>query len=453
MDVGFRRAVAEARQSQNLCFASLLTEDLIDRALGPARAVWQGWLYTPAVTVWVFLTQCLSADHSCSDAVAQLIGWRLARGLKACSSETGGYCTARDGLPEEACRQLVRETGRSVADGAPSNWRWLGRNVVVADGSTITMADTNKNQAEYPQMACQKPGCGFPIARIVVLFSLSVGTVLEAAISRYQGKKTGEPSLFRTLHDALRVGDVFLADRCFSGWCDVALLLARGVDCVLRKHQMRATDFRTGRRLGKDDHLVTWPKPERPEWLSKEDYDRLPLELTLREVRVRVTQKGFRTKELIVVTTLLDAEKYPAAEIAQLYRRRWQAELHLRSLKCVLQMDHLRCKTPHRVRNEFYLHLIAYNLIRKCMAAAAKEADVEPWTISFKGALQTINHLLPVLHSSISSADWCQALLTALASHIVGDRPDRYEPRVLKRRAKTYSLMIHPRAHYKSLAA
>lgn len=453
MDFAFRRAVAEARQSKNLCFASLLSEDRIHQALGPARELWQGWIYTPAVTLWVFLAQCLSTDHSCRDAVTQLIGWRLARGLKPCSADTGAYCMAREELPEEACRQLVRDTGRGVAAEAPESWLWLGRPVVVGDGSTITMADTAENQAEYPQMASQLPGCGFPIARIVVLFSLSVGTVLEAAIGRYQGKQTGETSLLRTLPDALREGDVFLADRCFSGWCDIVLLKRRGIDVVLRKHQMRATDFRTGQRLGKNDHLVVWQKPERPPWLSREEYDALPDELLLREVRVRVEQRGFRTKEVIVVTTLLDAEQYPAAEIAKLYRRRWQAELNLRSLKCVLQMDHLRCKTPHRVRNEFYMHLVAYNLIRKLMAAAAKGAEVEPWTVSFKGALQTITQLLLVLDSQITTDDWCDAVLDALAKHVVGNRPDRIEPRVLKRRGKTYSLMIHPRAHYKKRAA
>lgn len=453
MDLAFRRAVAEARRSGSLCFASLLSEHRIDQAFGTARELWQGWIYTPAVTVWVFLAQCLSRDHSCRDAVAQLIAWRVASGQRPCSADTGAYCTAREALPEEACRQLVRDTGRDAADAAPQTWRWLGRNVVVGDGSTVTMADTAENQAEYPQMASQRPGCGLPIARIVVLFSLSVGTVLEAAIGRYQGKQTGENALLRTLHDALRPGDVFLGDRYFGGWCDLVLLQRRGVDVVLRKHQQRATDFRTGRRLGPEDHLVVWKKPQRPDWMSREEYDSLPHEVTLREVRVRVKQRGFRTREVIVVTTLLDAQQYPAREIAQLYRRRWQAELNLRSLKIVLQMDHLRCKTPHRVRNELSMHLLAYNLIRQVLAAAATTAGVEPWTVSFKGALQTLNQMLPVLHTRVSVEVWCTSVLGAIAAHTVGDRPDRFEPRVIKRRGKTYSLMIHPRAHYKRLAA
>jgi hypothetical protein len=453
MDGAFRRAVAEARRQGDLYFAGLLPEDRIHQAFGRARWFWQSWIYSPAVTIWVFLAQCLSSDHSCREAVARLIAWRLAQGLPPCSAETGAYCTARERIPEEACLQLARDAGRRADDEAPADWRWRGRRVLDVDGSTITLPDTPENQAEYPQVPGQRRGCGFPIARIVVVFSLAVGTVLDAAIGKYQGKQTGENSLFRTLHEVLREGDVVLADRYFSGWFDLALLQQRGVDTVVRKHQLRATDFRTGTRLGSGDHLVCWSKPARPDWMSQEHNASLSAEMTLREVRVVVQQKGFRTKELIIVTTLLDPEQYPAAEIAALYRRRWEAELNLRSLKIVLQMDHLRCKTPHRVRNEFYMHLVAYNLIRQTMAVAALAAGVEPWTVSFKGALQTITNLLPLLSTRVSTADWCEALLDAIATHVVGDRPDRFEPRVKKRRPKKYKFMREPRANYKKRMA
>jgi putative transposase len=449
MDGAFRRTVAQARRHGDLYYASLLSEDLIHECFGRARDLWQGWIYSPAVTIWVFLSQCLSADHSCRDAVAGLLAWRLGRGLTACSADTGAYCLARDDVPEEACVQLMRHTGRQVDDDAPSAWRWLGHRVLDVDGSTFTMPDTAANQEEYPQQSNQQRGCGFPIARIVVVFSLAVGTVLEAALSKYQGKQTGENSLFRTLHERLRQGDVVLADRYFSGWFDLALLWQRGVHSVIRKHQMRGTDFRTGRRLGRGDQVVLWQKPARPRWMSAEDHALLPSSLALREVRVLVQQDGFRTRDLVVVTTLLDAERYSADEIAKLYRRRWQAELNLRSLKIVLQMDHLRCKTPHRVRNEFHMHLTAYNLIRQLMAMAAFQAGVEPWTISFKGALQTLNRFLPSLSASVSASAWCDALLAAIATHEVGNRPDRVEPRLKKRRPKQYKHLRHPRDHYK----
>ncbi len=445
----FRAAVADARRHGDLYFAALLPQDRIEKAFGAARWLWQGWIYTPTVTVWVFLSQCLSPDHSCRDAVARLIAWRLACGLKPCSADTGAYCTARGGLPEEALHGLVRETGREIEDESPQTWLWHGRKVRVVDGSTLTMPDTEENQAAYPQQKTQKPGCGFPIARILVIFSLSLGTVLEAAIGKYHGKQTGENSLFRTLYDALEEGDIILADRYFSGWSDIALPLQRGIDLVVRKHQHRRTDFRSGERLGKDDHLIVWTRPQRPKWMSVEQYATLPIELTLREVRIRVSQKGFRTQSLVVVTTLLDAEAYPPEEIALLYRRRWQAELYLRSLKIVLQMDHLRCKTPERVRNEFYTHLLGYNLIRGVMAAAAFQSGQSPWEISFKGTLQTLGQFLPILLSKVSSEAWCEALLTAVATHNVGDRPDRFEPRLRKRRPKPYKHLREPRRNYK----
>lgn len=449
----FRGAVAIARRQGDLYFAALLREETIRAAWGAASSVSRRWIYSPQVTVWVFLSQCLSADHSCREAVARLCAWRATQGQRACSAERGAYCTARDQLPEPACRQLVRLTGREVEAEAPSEWLWRGRRVRVVDGTTVTMADTAKNQAEYPQLKSQKPGCGFPIARVLVVFSLAVGTVLEVAISKYQGKLTGENSLFRTLHETLESGDVVLADRYFSGWFDIALLAKRGVDAVVRKHQLRPTDFRTGQRIGTDDHLVRWTKPDRPAWMTRAEYAALPPELLLREVRVRVPQRGFRTRQLIVVTTLVDQEAYPAAAIAELYRQRWQAELHLRSLKIVLQMDRLRCKTPKRVRNELHMHLVGYNLIRRAMAMAAIECRVPPWQVSFKGTLQTLNQFLPLLAGCTSLRETCDALCTALATHVVGNRPNRIEPRLLKRRLKKYKYLREPRGNYRRRVA
>jgi hypothetical protein len=450
---GFRSAVVQARRHGDLYFAALLDAQSITEAFGAASSLWQGWIYTPAITCWTFLSQCLSPDHSCREAVARLAAWRTMQGLKPCSADTGAYCTARNALPEAACRELVRRTGREAEAHAPREWLWRGRRVRVVDGSTITMPDTAENQAEYPQIPGQQPGCGLPIARIVVVFSLAVGAVLEAAISKYLGKETGETSLFRGLHDGLSCGDVVLADRAFGGWFDLALLVQRGVDLAIRKHAQRKNDFRTGRRLGPDDHVVRIAKPLRPDWMTPEAYAALPRALELREVRVRVAQRGFRTRSLVVVTTLLEAEAYPAAAVAELYRRRWQAELHLRSLKVALQMDHLRCKTPHRARNEFFMHLLAYNLLRRVMALAAVEAHIAPWTISFQGALQTLAVFLPLLASSMPPGAGCKTLVDCIASHIVGRRPDRFEPRRVKRRPKPHPLLMKPRHEYKRHAA
>lgn len=448
--LSFRARVAQARRDDSLYFSSLLPGHLIDELLGEARAAWQGWIYQPSVLVWCFLSQVLSADHGCRETVARLNAHRVAHGQRPCSADTNAYCSARDRLPEEFCQQLVSRTGERVSAAAPPEWNWHGRRVRVVDGSTVTMPDTAANQAAYPQVPGQKPGRGFPILRFVVLFCLATGAALEMALGKYEGKQTGENSLFRTIWKILLAGDLLLSDRYFSGWFDLALLVARGVDVVTRKHQCRPTDFRTGQRLGADDHLVVWRKPPRPEWMDQETYDALPDELTLREVRIRVDIPGFRTKEIVVVTTLTNADEYSRAELGDLFRRRWQAELHLRSLKTVMQMDHLRCRKPHRVRNELRMHLAAYNLIREVMAESARVANAAPCQISFKGAMQTVNQFLPVLTTTPTAAAWIEGLLTSIASHIVGHRPNRVEPRVRKRRPKSYPLMTKPRAAYKT---
>lgn len=450
MSCSLRQRVEAGRRNPGLYFASLLSEQLIDELLGEARAAWQGWIYRPAVVVWCFLAQVLSADHSCRETVARLNAHRLASGQRPCSPETNAYCDARDQLPEPLCHKLVRVTGERVSNAAPEAWFWQGRRVRVVDGSTLTMPDTAANRAEYSQAPRQEPGCGFPILRFVVVFCLATGTALELAMGPYRGKKTGENSLFRTISAILQAGDVLLADRYFAGWFDIALLAARGIDVVVRKHQLRATDFRRGQRLGPDDHLVVWPKPQRKPWMTRKMYATLPSTLVLREVRARVTTPGFRPKELLVVTTLTNAVADTRLALGDLYRRRWDAELNLRSLKTVMQMDHLRCKKPHRVRNELRMHLVAYNLMREMTAEAARAARTLPCRISFKGTLQTVNQFLPMLLTQITTPNWINALLRSISVHGVGHRPNRYEPRVRKRRPKSYPLMTKPRAAYKN---
>jgi len=442
--------VAHARQADDLYFAALLPKEIINESFGEARGILgRARIYVTSVTVWVFLSQVLSTHHGCVTAVAKLIAYRVALGLTACCAQAGGYCIARDKLDEQAMQRLLKHTGQAVEEQAPDEWRWLGHRVITADGTTVTMADTAENQAEYPQQRVQAPGCGFPIMRMVVFFALATGTVLETATGKYRGKLTHEVSLFREIDACIKENDVFLADRAYAGWFDMARLMARGAHVVVRKHQMRKSNFRTGRRLGRDDHIICLQKPPRPKWMSHEEYATYPECIEIREIRIRIKQKGFRTREVIVHTSLLDDNEYKKDDIADLFRRRWQAELNLRSLKTVMQMDHLRCKQPHRVRNEVRAHMIAYNLIRQVMSEAAREAGVQPWRISFKATLTTLTDMLPVLGMIRDPAELCRVLLFCCRQHIVGNRPDRYEPRVVKRRPKQYKLMQKPRRDYK----
>jgi hypothetical protein len=377
-----------------------------------------------------------------------VLAWLVSRGEAPCPPHTGPYCKARQRLPEALLRRLVRETGRGVRAEAPAAWLWKGRRVKVVDGTTVSMPDTPANQAAYPQPTTQAPGVGFPIARLVVVFCLACGTAVDAAVGRYQGKQTGETALLRRLEDALEPGDIMLADRYYGGWFDLAVLRERGVDAVVRLHQQRSCDFRRGRRLGPTDHVVEWAKPgQRPAWMDEATYARLPERLVLREVRVRVSQAGFRTQCLVVVTTLVDPA-VTAADLAELYRARWHAELDLRSLKVTLGMDVLRCKTPAMVHKEVWAHLVAYNLIRAVMARAALDLGDGPRGLSFKGALQAMRAFAErsLDATGATAAELSEWLLIMIGSYQVGDRPDRAEPRQRKRRPKHYPLLTQPRA-------
>ena len=306
----------------------LLSADHHARVLTAEAGPTRDRIFTPLVTVATFLGQVLSDDHSCQAAVDRLIAWRAARGLPPCSPDTGGSCKARQRLPEALLPQLVRDSADALQDEAAAGWLVHGRRVVLADGSTVSMPDTPENQREYPQHANQKPGCGFPIARIVVLIALATGGVLDAAIGGGRGKLTGEHALFRRLHGRLRRGDILLADSYFSSFDEVMLLRQMGVDVVMRPTGGRRTDFRRGRRLGREDHLVEWHRSRnRPGWMSPAEFAALPRVMEMREVRVRVEQPGFRTRSLVVVTSLLDAEAFRRGELAGLYRARWYAEV------------------------------------------------------------------------------------------------------------------------------
>jgi hypothetical protein len=442
-----RAHVAVAGRSEGLFFADYLSAESVRSVCQRLQHEFRERVFSPAFTLWVFLAQVLSADHSCREAVAKLNFWRLARNLKPCSPDTVSYCEARGRLPERLFLELVRSTGAELTAKADAAWQWLGRVVKVVDGATLTMADTRENQQQYPQPRTQAPGVGFPIARIVVVFSLAVGAAVDAAIGPYKGKKSGENNLFRSMLGCFLPHEIALADRHFASFWDFALLLERKVDLVARAHHKRRIDFRTGMKLGSYDQVVLYPKPEkRPAWMDHTTYHRLPDSLPIRHLRCRIEQPGFRTRQLTLATTLLDAHVYTADELANLYRRRWQAELHLRSLKTHLQMEHLRCKTPAMVRKEFYTHLLAYNLIRGIMFEAALAANIAPHQLSFKGAVQSVNAFLGlVIADSHNAPRHYASLLWMIAAHRVADRPDRIEPRLVKRRRNQYKLLQEPR--------
>jgi Transposase DDE domain len=447
----FQTVLASFAQAPDLPFQEVLTAEHIDRVAteeGVHFGAAPGNIYSVAVTLWAFLAQVLSKEKACVAAVARILVLRLALGLPPCAAETSAYCKARAKLPERFLQRLALDVGQQVERAAPVAWRWKGRHVFLADGSTLSMPDTQANQQAYPQPRTQKPGLGFPIMRVVVLLALATAVLTGAAFGPYVGKNQGEPALLRTLLDQLQAGDVLLGDRYYGTYWLVALALTRGVDAVFRLHHRRGVDFRRGIRLGRDDHVVVWKKPQRPPWLDEETYASLPARLTVRELRTPIRQRGCRTKELIVVTTLLDAAQYSKDEITDLYHERWHVELDLRSLKAHLGMDLLRCKSPEMVRKEIWTYLLAYNLTRKVMAQAAQEQGVWPRQISLMGAVQTLKEFRGqfVFADANTLVRLAEALFVAVVSHRVGDRPDRCEPRAVKRRPKPLRYLTKPRA-------
>ena len=438
---------------EGLPFLTLLSRSTVEAACRAFGHRWRERIYLPWITLSLFLSQVLSADHSCDEAVDRLQKFRHDRGLPPVSPETTSYCQARTRLPEDLFWELVRRTGRAVHERAEAAWLFHGRPVKILDGSTVVMPDTPRNQRAYPQPSSQTPGLGSPIARIVVAFSLAVGTVLEAAIGPYQGKQTSELALLRTILDEFRPGDIVLADRFFCSYWVIAALQARGVDVVVRLHQRRRADFRCGDRLGRGDHAVLWRKPERvPDWMSRRDYEAMPRWLAIREFRVHVPDKTKRVRRLVIATTLTEARSYRAKELGGLFRERWHAELDLRSLKLDMHMGMLRTRSPEMVRKEVAAHLLAYNLIRGIMAEAARVEGIAPRRLSLKGSLHTVREFEAAhLYDPERIERDLPRLVGLIGKKRVGDRPDRYEPRAVKRRPKPHPLLRMPRRKAKAL--
>ena len=451
----FRQQISFLRrqflQDEGLPFTGVLSEETVSQALTAIGVVWNDTIYTPIITLWVFLGQVMSADHSCRAAVARLIAHRLSCGQSACSAKTGAYCQARKRLPEKFFSSVARRVGKTLDEKVDTAWLWKGRPVYMFDGTTVSMPDTPSNQSEYPQVPNQKRGLGFPIARVCTLISLSCGAVLDVGICKYAGKGQSELSLLRKMWDTLSPGDILLTDALMSTWYEMLTLKQKGIDSVSRLNKShRRADFRRGERLGKDDHVVRWPKPTTLRTVDKATYKALPEYLEVRETRVRVEQPGFRTKQIIVVTTLLDPKAVTKEDLASLYRSRWSQELDIRDIKISLQMDVLRCKTPELVRKEIWTHILAYNLIRTIMAQSASQHGLQPREISFKGTPQTLEAFQPLLGLEAHQSENLRQqlylqLLQAVATHRVADRPDRFEPRFIKRRAPLYQNLVIPR--------
>ena len=390
----------------------------------------------------------LAADGSCREVLRKFLVWLSVERDGEASPATGAYCKARARLPLEALEKVYKNLVNKVARG---EGLWRGRRVRVIDGSSVSMPDTLENQERYPQPGTQKTGCGFPVMRVVAVFSLGTGVLLDLAKGTL---KVSERTLFRQLWDIFEPGDIALADKGFCSYGDFYYLGKKGVDCVMPNHQSRKVGLDVVKRLGKGERLVEWHKGPCPRWLSTEEWRDMPDRLRVREITTHIDVPGFRTKKLVTVTTLLDRKKFSKAAIEELYRRRWMAELWLRDIKITLGMDILRCLTPDMVEKELWMYLIAYNLIRATMNEAAKIHHVNNERISFKGTVATIRQWAPILTAATLSISLQrvrnqQRMLHYIAYDPVTERPGRAEPRALKRRPKNYQRITEPRKQFK----
>ncbi len=435
---------ARFARDQGLPFADSLTQSSILDALNQHGVQFRDRVFSPVTTIWGFLSQVLSDDHSCRDTVARVIAHRAASGLEPCSPNTASYCNARARLPIGVLRTLARRTAQQLQAHLPDGWKWNGRSVFIADGSHVSMPDTEKNQTGYPQPVVQQPGIGFPLARLAVLLSLATGACHDLALAPYAGKGTGETTLLRQMYDSLSPGDVVVADALFDNYFLACELRQRGIELVARVQAERVGSQTVESRP--DGDVLVWQRPNKPRGMTGEQYRRYPRSLLMRQVAVDARDRNNRAEQFHVITTILD-ESVDGGQIGDLYERRWSGEVDIRSIKSTMKMDILRCKTPAMVEKEIWAHLLAYNLLRTVMAVAASANDVEPRAISFKGAKQTLTAFAPKLEAAQPQqrAGLVDALLQAVACHRVGDRPGRWEPRARKRRPKPSKRLNQPR--------
>lgn len=428
------------------CFGQFIPSKVLENA--ETGSFSRRRVFSKTNTFWAFFSQVLDADGGCQEVVRKMQALAASRSLSSPSASTSAYCQARAKLEVSELETILSRTARTLHEQG-STERWKDRRVVVVDGTGLSMPDTVENQASWPQTRGQKPGCSFPQASVCACFCLHTGALLS---HRVGSRKNHELPLLRQQHDQFQPGDIFLGDKGFCSFYDVVLFQNLDVDSVIslgvRKPVKAASALAV---LAPDDLLMQWPKPKWNKGLSysKETWQALPDQLTLRQIKVVVDNPGFRVQSFYIVTTLTDAQTYSAADIADLYYRRWDVELFFRDIKTTMGMDILRCRTPAMVRKEILMHLIVYNSIRLLMLDAAKQVEVSPRRISFKASVQALRQWEPMLNRNDLEACERRRLMVllreAIAATIVFSRPGRSEPRCLKRRKKNFQLMTSPR--------
>src|SRR6266851_4331948 len=401
------------------------------------------------LTFECFIWQMLKPKTPCREVVRQVQALFRLAGRGAIDEGDSAYVQARLRLPKERLEKALSATAQTADRRAGQGGQIQGRRVIVADGSSTQLADTPDNQQRYPQPSTQRPGCGFPVMKFVALMSLTSGAVLNVALGSLHHH---DLRLLRGLWDQLKKGAILLGDRAYGEFTTLAGLLMQGVDVAARLHHARKVDFRKAKRLGKNDGLFVWTKGwQQSQILSASEWALLPAQITVRILRFTIATRGFRSRRITLVTTLLDPKLYPAQELAGLYARRWRLELCLRDLKTTMGMEQLRCKTPDMVEKELLAYLVAHNLIRCVIAEAVARYSVDLERVSFKGSLDALRQYSDAIgrarNQKMRRQLW-EDLLLNLARDLVRHRPNRSEHRALKRRPKPYPLLNKPRQSF-----
>jgi hypothetical protein len=406
-------------------------------------------VFSLRLTFECFLWQLLKPNTSCREVVRQVQALFRLHGRGHVDEGDSAYVQARLRLPKARLEKALAATAQAADRRAGPGGQLHGRPVKVADGSTTQLADTRKNPRRYPQPAAQKPGCGFPVLRFVALFSLASGAILNVILGSLHRH---DLRLLRGLWDQLKKGDILLGDRAYGEYTTLATGPRQGVDVVARLHARRKVDFRQARRLGKHDGLFVWTKGyQQSEILSATEWSLLPAQITVRLIRFTATIRGFRARRITLVTTLLDPKDYPAQDLIALYARRWRLELCLRDLKTTMGMEQLRCKSPNMAEKELLAYLVAHNLIRCLIAEAVARYQVDLERVSFKGsvdALRQYSQAIAIARNQKMRRQLWEDLLLNLALDLVRYRPNRREPRAVKRRPKPYPLLNQPRRRF-----
>lgn len=440
---------------QGLPFASMIAREETEEVLEKANIKYRKRRLTPFISLWAFLSQVFEGDSSCRKTTERILAFFVSQGTKLFALTESAYCQAKKRLKESFLKGLAHDVGKKVSESAKEEQLWFSRRVKIMDSTGILMANTPDNQKKYPQCEKCKPDCGYPILRLAVLFCLCTGVVLELYLDPI---KVSEREMFRRFYALLTPGDIALGDRGCCSYADIFLLKKQNVDCVFRVHGSKKVDFESENprriRLGYKDQLIEWYKPNRPKTSSwtVEEYSQFPSSMWVRELQYNVENPGFRTTKVTLVTTLLDAEIYPASALAELYQRRWDAEINLRHIKTTMKMEFINAKTPEMVRKAIFAHILIYNLIRRIMWFAAILHNVPPIRVSFKGTLDRISVYLPQLALASDpeiKKSLYQCLFWRISQDLLPIRRNRIYARCVKSR-KNFPRISQSRAEYRA---